>query len=153
MRFARITGERTHGCDISACGKKGRVPVSAEGFLRSRERSDVGERVRATGLQVRFAPVAWLVGAGFLGFGIDGFFGAGVGLMLPATVLFLGALVDSGDGPQRRSRSPRRKTLRHRWFLWLDQLARRHERARDERRARKEAERRFLDSRRKREES
>jgi hypothetical protein len=107
--------------------------------------------LRGARLEVPFAPIAWLVGVGLAGFGIDGFLGAGVALMLPATVVFVGALLDP-PGPSSSPRS-RKKTLRHRWFLWSDRLGRKHERAMDERHERKEAERRFLDSRRKREES
>jgi hypothetical protein len=125
--------------------------VSAEDHLRSGVRSDAGELARTASLEIRFAPIAWLVGVGFAGYGIDGFVGAGIGLMLPAIVVFLGALVFQGDGLGGRSVAKRKKTLRHRWFLWLDRLGRKREHSKQERRERKEAEQRFLDSRRERE--
>lgn len=109
-------------------------------------REDLGRLPRTASVEFRFAPIAWLVGVGFAGYGIDGFVGAGIGLMLPAVVIFLGALVDDRRGwePGRR-----KKTLRHRWFLWLDGLSRRLKSNKRLRRERREAEQRFLDSRRK----
>lgn len=96
-------------------------------------------------IRVRLAPVAWLVGVGFAGVSFDGLRGAGIALMLPATVVFVAALIDEhlGSGVGGRQR-----TLRHRWLLRLDRFERRLERWERERRERKEAERRFLDSRR-----
>jgi hypothetical protein len=101
-------------------------------------------------VEFRFAPIAWLVGVGFAGYGVDGFVGAGIGLMLPAVVIFLGALVFQGERLGGRGLPNMNKTLRHRWFLWLDGLSRKLESNKQLRRERREAEQRFLDSRRKR---
>ncbi len=105
---------------------------------------------RVSSFEVRFAPVAWLVGLGLAGFGVAGIRGAGAALMIPATLVFVGALIDGRQGSALRAR--RKKTLRHRWFLWLDRLDRGRADARYERRRRKEAEQSFLDGRRERKE-
>ncbi len=123
-------------------------PASIVGGLRDHAGEGEGELRRMSRLEVRFAPIAWLFGLGFVGYGLDGFGGAGIALMIPATLVFVGALLDPADfSPSGRRR---KKTLRHRWFLWLDRLDRKRDRVRYERRERKEAERRFLDSRRER---
>jgi hypothetical protein len=131
-------------------GTKG-VKTTAEGFLRSRVRVTGAELARTARIRIRFAPVAWLAGVGLVGFGVDGWLGAGVALMLPATVVFVGAVVDPDTSSMSRLRRRKRKTLRHRWFLWLDQQGRKLESRKQLRHERKEAEQRFLDSRRKRE--
>jgi hypothetical protein len=126
------------------CDASTGVEVSAEGP------TGLGGLTRTPGVEVRFAPIAGLVGVGFAGYGVGGFVGAGIGLMLPAVSVFLGALIFEGDGLGGRGLSKRKKTLRHRWLLWLDGLGRRREFSKRERRERKEAEQQFLDSRRKR---
>jgi hypothetical protein len=126
--------------------------VSAEGRHRSRVGSDAGSPPRVARLRIRFAPIAWLAGAGFTGYGIDEFVGAGIALMLPATVVFVGALLDPAEPSVSRVNPRKGKTLRHRWFLWLDQLGRKLEHRKQLRRERQGAEQRYLDSRRKREE-
>jgi hypothetical protein len=133
MRRELFNCNETPGAEVSAFG-----------------REDLGRLPRTARMEFRFAPIAWLVGVGFVGYGIDGFIGAGIGLMLPAVGVFLGALVLQGDRPGARILSKRKKTLRHRYFLWLDQQGRKLESRKQLRLERKKAEKRFLDSRRER---
>jgi hypothetical protein len=124
------------------------VKTTAEGFLRSRVREGDAELARIARIRIRFAPVAWLVGVGLLGFGVEGMLGAGVALMLPSSGVFVGALFDPVASSPSRLKRRKRRTLRHRWFLWLDQQGRKLDSRKQLRLERKEAEQRFLDSRR-----
>ncbi len=125
--------------------------MSAEGVTRITIRADRGRLTRTARFKVRSAPLAWLVGLGLVGFGLGGAVGAGVALMLPASAVFIFALFFPGDVLTRRGRPRRKKTLRHRYYLWLDQQRRKFERKKEERRERRQAERDFLKRRRQRE--
>jgi hypothetical protein len=125
-------------------------PRPSIGFeLRGNTDREGVELRRLLRLEVHFAPIAWLFGVGLTGFGVDGFCGAGVALMAPATLVFVVALLDQPAG--YGSRRPRRKrTLRHRYLLWSDQLGWKRDRRKQLRRERKEAERDFLERRKRR---
>jgi hypothetical protein len=141
--------ERTYEHESPSFNTIRGVGVSAEGAPGARR--GLGEFAGTARLEIRFAPIAWLTGIGFAGYGIAGFLGAGVGLMLPTTTVFIGALLDPTEKSWvDRGRRPK-KTPRHRWLLWSDQLGRKWEAAKARRRDRQEAEKRFLEARRKRE--
>jgi hypothetical protein len=133
---------------MSIRGRRHEIGTSIVGELRGGDDAGGGRLKRIAKLEVRFAPIAWLFGVGLVGFGFDGFRGAGVALMLPATIAFVAELVDPTDDTEaRRPSRGRKKTLRHRYFLWLDQLQRRQEHRQRARRERKDAERDFLERR------
>jgi hypothetical protein len=95
---------------------------------------------------MRIAPVSGLVGLGLIGYGLDGILGAGVGLVLPHVVLVVSQLVyDLLARPSADRR--RRKTLRHRFLLWIDRRRVKKVSNLRERVERKEAERKYLASR------
>jgi hypothetical protein len=127
-------------------GRRHEVPASIVGEVRGHNDGE-GELRRVARLEVRFAPIAWLVGVGFTGFGVGGFRGAGIALMLPATLVFIAALIDPPAEPGAFARHRRKRTLRHRYFLWLDRSQRKAEARRQRRVQRKEAERRYLERR------
>lgn len=105
---------------------------------------------RLARFEIRFAPIAGLIGIGLAGYGVGGILGAGVALMLPASIIFVGACLDECVTAYVARDRRRRKTLRHRWFLWLDQRRRRREWKERERRERQAAERDFLERRNRR---
>ncbi len=111
------------------------------------EEHEVKNRAR---FEIRIAPVAWLIGIGLAGYGVGGILGAGVALMLPASAVFLGVWLDERLTAYVVRDRRRRRTLRHRWFLWLDGRRRKREWKERGRRERQAAERDFLERRKRR---
>jgi hypothetical protein len=136
---------------MSIRGRRHEIGASIVGELRGDTDAGEGQLRRLARFKVRFAPIAWLFGVGFAGFGIGGFRGAGIALMLPATVVFVAGLVDPTDDVEGRGAlRARKRTLRHRYYLWLDQLRRKREHRQRTRHERKDAERDFLERRNRR---
>lgn len=131
---------------MANCDGSCELDAVAEGNIWAGPGVEEREVKRLARFEMRLTPVAWHFGVGFVGYGVDGFLGAGVALMLPATAVFVGALIDDRQGSAILDRQ-RKKTLRHRYFLWLDQLDRKRDQRRRERRERKQAERAFLERR------
>lgn len=100
--------------------------------------------------EIRIAPVAWLIGIGLAGYGVGGILGAGVALMLPASAVFVGTWLDERITAYVVRDRRRRRTLRHRYFLWLDRRHRKRDEKKRWRRDRKEAERSYLESHKRR---
>lgn len=131
---------------IANCSGRGEPTELSEGTVHGVPGTEARKVKRRAGLEVRFAPVAWLFGIGFAGYGVGGFLGAGVALMLPASTAFVGAWLDQRVTADV-NRDRRRKTFRHRYFLWLDRRHRRREWKERVRQERQAAERDFLERR------
>lgn len=48
---------------------------------------------------IRFAPIAAIVGLGFIGHAVAGSLGAGIALLIPLILTLMGALLDRWIGP------------------------------------------------------
>jgi hypothetical protein len=102
--------------------------------------------MREPTLKIRVTPVAGLLGLGLIGYGLNGTLGAGVGLVLPNFVVVVSRLIyEFLTRPYADRR--RRKTLRHRFFLWNDRRQARNASKLRQRAERKVAERRYMDGR------
>lgn len=95
-------------------------------------------------IRIPVTSIAVVVGLALIGNGVDGSTGAGIALVVSVILGFLAALVTG----RRPSATARRKTLRHTWFMLLDEChVWRADRER-ERAARKRAETAYLRRRR-----
>lgn len=95
--------------------------------------------------EIRIPPasVALVIGLALIGNGIDGSTGAGIALVGSVVAgILVTALV--ADRELMRAHPQPRRTLRHRWFLAVDQHRRRRSVKRHDRERRKEAERSYL---------
>jgi hypothetical protein len=94
---------------------------------------------------MNIAPFAAIIGLALVGNALGSVLGAGVALLLPslvaASLRVVIAFFDWASGLRTE------KTLRHRWFLWLDQKRRGREVARIRREKRTVAEREYLEHR------